>query len=122
MPTVTHTILPISAPRQVKSDKWNPSQHVLNYRAFRDEVALRRIHVPTRGAAIVFVLPMPESWSQKKRDAMRGKPHESKPDLDNLLKALIDAVYRNQCDGKVSNYAGLDKIWGDVGQIIITTP
>lgn len=123
MPTQkVYLITPVSAPRQVKSDTWNPSDHVLRYRAFRDECAYRGVTIAPRDTCITFVLPMPASWSNKKREAMRFQPHEQKPDLDNLVKALVDAVYRGQDDGKVSSYGRLEKIWGDVGEIRITLP
>ncbi|MCP6014317.1 RusA family crossover junction endodeoxyribonuclease [Klebsiella pneumoniae] len=38
---------------------------------------------------------MPQSWSQKKRAQYAGRPHQSKPDCDNMLKALMDALYED---------------------------
>lgn len=41
-----------------------------------------------------FVMPIPESWSKKKRalaDA-GAMPHTAKPDLDNLVKLVKDAL------------------------------
>lgn len=90
---------------------------MLRYRAFRDEVLFRKVDVPEDGASITFVMPMPKSWSKAKKLAMNGKLHKQKPDLDNLLKALIDAVYCDDCS--VSSYAGIRKIWGYEGSIII---
>lgn len=60
---------------------------------------------------------MPPSWSDKKRSAMNGKPHQQKPDKDNLEKALLDAIFDDDSrvwDGRVT------KVWGEVGQIKIT--
>jgi len=59
---------------------------------------------------------MPKSWSKKKRAEMAGKPHQAKPDKDNLEKALLDAVFEEDSqiwDNRVS------KFWGDEGAIII---
>jgi Holliday junction resolvase RusA-like endonuclease len=39
-----------------------------------------------------FRIKMPDSWSAKKRTSMRGQPHRQKPDLDNLIKAVGDAL------------------------------
>lgn len=39
-----------------------------------------------------FIMPIPQSWSKKKKAEMAGKPHGSKPDSDNLIKGLFDAV------------------------------
>ena len=41
-----------------------------------------------------FELPIPTSWSARKRaDAITGEIHPTaKPDLDNFLKAVLDAI------------------------------
>lgn len=41
-----------------------------------------------------FELPIPASWSARKRaDAITGEIHPTaKPDLDNFLKAVLDAI------------------------------
>lgn len=43
---------------------------------------------------IVAVFEMPKSWSNKKRLAMNGQPHCSKPDRDNVDKAICDGLNR----------------------------
>jgi Holliday junction resolvase RusA-like endonuclease len=65
---------------------------------------------------MVFVYPMPTSWSKKKREAMRGQKHENKPDIDNSEKALLDSLYQN--DSHIWNVHHI-KIWGDEGKILI---
>ena len=35
---------------------------------------------------------MPKSWSKKKRAELQGEFHDAKPDLDNVLKAIKDAL------------------------------
>jgi Holliday junction resolvase RusA-like endonuclease len=47
---------------------------------------------------------------------MNGKPHLPKPDLDNLIKAICDAIYKN--DSAIWDYRAT-KLWGERGQIII---
>lgn len=44
--------------------------------------------------SLVFHMPIPKSWSQKKRaQAIGGEiTHTSKPDLDNLIKAVKDGL------------------------------
>jgi Holliday junction resolvase RusA-like endonuclease len=37
-------------------------------------------------------IEMPMSWSKKKKEEMKGKPHTSKPDLDNILKSVADGL------------------------------
>jgi Holliday junction resolvase RusA-like endonuclease len=44
------------------------------------------------GVEVVFKMPIPESWSIKQKQEAVGSPHTKKPDIDNLLKGLFDAV------------------------------
>lgn len=46
---------------------------------------------PTNNVWFKFFIPMPKSWSQKKRNAHCFEKHESKPDAGNLHKAIEDA-------------------------------
>lgn len=62
---------------------------------------------------------MPKSWSKKKHVEMNGKPHQQKPDVDNLLKALMDAVFKDDC--KVWNVT-VSKVWGTSGNITVMLP
>lgn len=86
-------ITPCPAPRQVAADKWKRGRDirgpVSRYRAFRDEVKLRRVWTPGPGDLVVFLMPIPKS---RVREQLDGRPHEQVPDADNLLKALLDAV------------------------------
>ncbi len=112
-------IRPTPAPRQSQRDKWAPSKAVQIYRAFRDEVGLRVKGLPEDFFHVVFIVPMAASWSDKKKREFVGQPHELKPDADNLVKALIDAVYRDREDSQVWNYA-TTKLWGYTGAILIS--
>lgn len=67
-------------------------------------------------AHIIFIIPMPKSWSQKKRDLMNGQPHQQKPDIDNLTKSLLDALFDD--DSHIWDIR-TSKVWGEMGQIII---
>ncbi|MBH2937751.1 RusA family crossover junction endodeoxyribonuclease [Serratia marcescens] len=112
----TYSIIPVPKPRMTQRDRWALRPPVLRYRAFCDEVRHNRISLPESGYHVTFVMPMPPSWSKKKRAEMVGKPHQQKPDADNLLKALMDAIYSEDCavwDVRVT------KRWGNAGEIII---
>lgn len=111
-----YDITPLGKPRQTQRDKWARRPAVLRYRAFCDEVRLRGVSLPVSGCRITFVIPMPESWSKKKRAELIGRPHQQKPDVDNLHKALMDAVFDD--DSAVWD-ARITKIWGEKGQIHI---
>lgn len=52
----------------------------------------------------------------RKRAAMDGQPHQQKPDLDNLTKSLLDALFED--DSHIWD-ARTSKVWGETGMIII---
>jgi len=70
---------------------------------------------------LVFYLPMPASWSKRKRAAMLHSPHCQKPDLDNLAKAVLDGlqpIIGDDC--RVWQFGVLRKLWAEHGGIGIT--
>lgn len=94
-------------------DKWAKRPEVLRYRAFCDVARLLRIDVPP-ACRIVFHIPMPPSWTKKQRADNEGQPHLQKPDLDNLAKALLDAVYEDDsCVWRIE----ATKLWAREGAI-----
>ena len=113
-------ITPVPKPRMTRRDVWlkPPRPAVARYREFCDKVREAGLQIPDADAHILFVLPMPESWSSKKKDAKDGTPHQTKPDLDNLLKGLVDAC-RRDTDERIWRYGSIRKIWGRTGRIEI---
>ncbi len=112
-------ITPIPKPRMTQRDKWGKRMVVMRYRLFCDELRLKAgsFCLPDMGWHVVFIMPMPQSWSKKKRASMRGQWHQQKPDLDNLVKALCDAFRKD--DSTICHFSAA-KLWGDSGRIRIT--
>lgn len=112
-------ITPVAKPRMTQRDKWKQRPCVLRYRAFCDEMRYRMKpnDFPVAGAHVVFIMPMPKSWSKKKKEHMIMQPHQQKPDIDNLQKALLDALFGD--DSHIYDIRA-SKYWGDEGQITIT--
>lgn len=110
-------VVPVAAPRQVQSDRWKPKRlrrpAVGRYRAFRDECRLRRVWAPTDGDLVVFLLPIPRT---RRQEGLAGTPHRQVPDVDNLLKALLDASYAR--DEHVAQLS-VAKYWSDTPGIYI---
>lgn len=100
-----------------KSDKWKKRPAVVRYFNFKDA-----IHAEFGGNLepvfkVVFHVPMPKSWSDKKRKAMCSKPHQQRPDVDNYLKAFMDAL----CDDDSYVYdVHAKKFWAHEGSIELT--
>lgn len=110
-----YPIVPVAKPRMTRSDKWKQRDCVMKYRAFKDECKLHNLEVPEQ-SDIIFVVPMPESWSNKKKERMNGAPHQQRPDLDNYIKATLDAVCNE--DSHIWHLRA-KKIWGDNGYIVV---
>ena len=110
-----YNIVPVAKPRMTQRDTWKKRPCVLKYRAFKDECKKAGIEIPIQGIHVIFFMPMPNSWSKKKKDAMRGQPHKQKPDVDNLAKALLDAIHVDDC---VVWDIRITKRWWDEGKII----
>ena len=110
-------INPVPKPRQTRSAHWKKTPSDKRYYAFKDAIR-SSVVVPESGYHVLFVLKMPLSWSKKKKKEMRHKPHQSRPDLDNMTKAFFDACYKEDShiwDGRCS------KVWGDTGKIVLIT-
>ncbi|MES0445055.1 MAG: RusA family crossover junction endodeoxyribonuclease, partial [Desulfobacterales bacterium] len=85
---VIYKITPVPKPRQTRSDKWKQRPCVMRYRAFADEARALGITIEDGGSTVLFSIPMPKTWSEKKKLRMDAEPHQQKPDIDNLLKSL----------------------------------
>lgn len=68
----------------------------------------------------VYQMPMPKSWSRRRRLQAFGKPHAQWPDIDNLFKFIFDAFngYLWKDDRYISSIYGR-KVWSDHGKVIL---
>lgn len=99
-----------------RADKWQKRPAVVRYHDFADELRLQYTGELPKSVSISFLLPMPSSWSNKKREAMFLAPHQQRPDIDNLVKAVLDAL----CDDDSYVYRiEASKQWGEFGAIEI---
>jgi Holliday junction resolvase RusA-like endonuclease len=108
-----YPITPTPKPRMTRRDKWAKRPAVLRYRAFCDQVRVV-MRDTDLDHWLTFHVPMPKSWSTKKRLAMAGLSHRQKPDIDNLVKAVFDALLDD--DSGVSEVHAR-KVWADQGAI-----
>ena len=116
MKFTTYKINPVAKPRQTRSSKWKKTPADELYYRFKDEIRAMNTNLPEKGGHIIFVRSMPLSWNPKKRDKMRFTACQSTPDLDNMCKALLDSLFKN--DSHIWDIR-LSKCWGDTGYIII---
>lgn len=68
-----------------------------------------------------FHMPMPKSWSKKRKEEQFGKPMTSKPDSDNLIKYSLDVLngiaYH---DDRFVTSGYFEKIWDYEGKAQVT--
>ncbi len=126
---IVFPLCPVPAPRMTKRDQWRTPDHpdpdkrqracVTRYFAFKNAVkdySGKYNYTLTPELTITFTVPMPVSWSQKKRNKFTGKPHQVRPDIDNYTKAVMDSFGKD--DGFVW-HIDAKKIWGEEGSITI---
>lgn len=119
---VVFDITPIGKPRMTRSDAWKGRKTVLDYWAFKDKLVLaaRKSKFELSPVIeVVFFIPMPDSWSKKKKALMFKKPHQQKPDVDNIIKGVFDCLAED--DSFVYSIKA-EKYWADKGQIIFKFP
>lgn len=114
-------IIPKPKVRMVKSDSWKQRPIVLEYWEYKrnlvEQAEKNSLKLQDVLSNITFVLPIPSSWSKKKQLSLIGKPHQNKPDLDNLVKALLDCLCDE--DKQIHTFENIRKIWGNEGKILI---
>lgn len=102
------------APRMTQNTIWKHG----DYFKWKDNLRLLLpgYELPPTGLSIRFHIPMPKSWSKKKRASLVGTIHQQTPDLDNFIKAFKDSFGR---DEHVAEYEKMGKYWAEEGAIEI---
>ncbi|WP_298505136.1 RusA family crossover junction endodeoxyribonuclease [uncultured Sphaerochaeta sp.] len=108
-------VIPMGAPRQARSDKWKRRPVIDRYHAYKDllvfvdsKVNIKKV-INDTGVSLVcmFTMPIPPSWPKKLQESVVGLPHSgivlprnkigklvtTKPDIDNMAKGVLDAIY-----------------------------
>jgi Holliday junction resolvase RusA-like endonuclease len=123
-------VMPMGAVRMTQSDRWktNPNhpdpnkrqrEVVRRYFKFKNDLFIQALAMRfelSHFLDAVYFIPMPQSWSEKKRKAMVGMPCKVKPDTDNITKAIKDALKVE--DGDVW-WEKAEKRWAYLGSILI---
>ena len=108
----SYPIRPMGKPRITAQTKF--SGNARRYYAWRDQARLLNIEVPPAGSLVAFIMKMPEEWPIEKKRENVWQLHERTPDIDNMVKALLDACYAD--DRRVSTLLPI-KVWGYEGEI-----
>lgn len=101
-----------------RADSWKRRSCVVRYFAYKDALnieAKKYDWIPSNPLIVTFHIPMPKSWSEKKKREMSGKAHKQKPDIDNLLKGLLDCMLDE--DSHIHHLKDVKKVWDNIGHI-----
>jgi Holliday junction resolvase RusA-like endonuclease len=97
-----------------RRDKWAKRPGVVAYYAYTEDlrtIALSEDWVCGNALRLMFVIPMPVSWSTKKKREHAGNPHQQRPDIDNLEKGFLDAFGEDKTVWKIH----CEKRWAGIG-------
>ena len=104
-------------------DRWARRPCVLRYYEYKDKIvdAIPWEHddksVKIRTVKSTFFFKPPKSWSRKKmREILADGLHRQKPDIDNLLKGVLDSLVAD--DSSVCCIKA-DKLWSEVPRTVI---
>ena len=119
-----YEVEPLAKPRMTRSDSWyKPKKHpggyrkpVLAWHAYKDAIKIHGIDISDAGQRIIFVIPVRDTWSEKKKEELICTPHQFRPDKDNLEKGLFDALFKE--DSHIW-HSEVIKMWGPRGLIIV---
>lgn len=104
----------VPAPRMTQSDKWRkpPRKCVSDYWGFRDSLYYSAYQAGWKSGynietiSLIFYMPVPNS----RKGVAPKSPHQVKPDLDNLAKAVLDAL---QLHDQTCYHMELKKLYDD---------
>lgn len=90
-----------------------------SYTRARDD--LRRMFGPVTVAApwgllVTAIRPMPASWSKRRQAEMAGRWCTTKPDADNIVGAVMDALFEDDAGIVIVTCR---KVWGVSGEMRI---
>ena len=108
-------IAPRGKPRLSISDSWHTDRpHVARWLQFKDEVKMHAnfssLLLPSRPYLLHWLtyLPMYESWKPEKKAEKLYTIHDQKPDRDNIDKALMDILFK---EDKTIGTGTIEKRW-----------
>lgn len=100
-------------------NKRNRIQRYWDYKKALKAVAdIEGFVMPKKGAWVKFYVPMPKSWSDKKKKEMDFQDNEQTPDADNFYKAFADSLMKQ--DKTISDYRASKFWYSGKGHIEIT--
>lgn len=121
--TIQLDVKPLGKPRMTRADSWKRRPCVLRYREFCDKIraAARKVgKIPNSNHVDLVIIKSdfayPKSWGKKKKEAMKLERHRHKPDVDNISKGVMDALFSE--DSGIADLHAY-KRWGEKDSITV---
>lgn len=114
-------VTPVPKPRMTRADAWKDRAVVNRYWNYKSDMQKRALEAAMKVGTVlelIFLIPMPETWSKRKKELYKGTCHQQKPDNDNLVKAFCDALTIDDC--KIWKIDA-EKYWWDTGMTLLIT-
>lgn len=114
---------PLSRPRFSKGHVYNEqkSEMLIDYLSIKNQHGKKSLFRDPLHLDITFIFEIPKSYSIKRKSLIINKPHQVRPDIDNLLKYIMDvctgALYT---DDKLITSISAEKIYGLYPKTIFT--
>ncbi len=119
----TWNIDPLGKPRMTRRDRWKKRPVVERFYAFRDQLVLttppnvmERLKDSEKLFAWVVFHKMPKSYSGNKRQKLMGMAMRQKPDVDNVVKAILDSLLT---EDKEVHFLWTTQLWSTEGKILV---
>ncbi|MFH7534189.1 RusA family crossover junction endodeoxyribonuclease, partial [Acinetobacter baumannii] len=99
MITLNIPVEPMGAVRMTGRGKF-VNKNAQRYLAYKDFIKLhaqkqmkgQQLYTGPTVVKVLFSMPIPKSWSKKKQQEAISTVHIKKPDIDNLVKGVFDAL------------------------------
>ena len=88
---------PAAKPRMTRRDKWLKRPATARYWAWvakAQKIELKD-HDPLRIIVSAY-FGFPKSYGRKRQEYLKGQFHRKRPDGDNVLKAVVDALWKDK--------------------------
>lgn len=109
-------VKPMPKPRMTHQGRFDPRQK--KFWAYKEQLLwAAKLCKFSPGTALEMTFYMPLPRVQKKSDTRKpGDPHTQKPDIDNLVKGVLDSFFEDDSNVHEVN---AKKIWANVGAVEI---
>ena len=111
-------------PRATRQGRVYTPKETVRFEQVVAQIAVENFPAPFTGPVrltVIATFAPAASWSRKKREGCIGSPHVSRPDLDNCIKGIADALNRVAWadDGQVAEITAR-KQWGTCDGTLVT--